>query len=301
MSFARIPRNLMKFSSCAIRPFCALPGRNLPQSWPQMEFSSPLTRSFCTIPQKEPYPYKNKMKRKEYEKQKKALQLELIQLQEWVVKTGQKILIIFEGRDASGKGGTIKRIMEHLDPKVCRVTALGVPSDFVKTQWYYQRYVPHLPGGGEIVLFDRSWYNRAGVEKVMNYCTSEQYDTFMEQTPLLEKMLIQSGMKVFKLWFSVSNEEQAKRFQSRADDPLKQWKLSPTDVAGMDKWELYTAAKDNMFKHTSTEHAPWVSIRSEDKKRARLNAMLHILNTLDYTNKNTDVVTDPDPKIVKVM
>lgn len=257
-------------------------------------------RLFCSNPDasRAPYPYKKKMKRPEYEKKKKELQLELIHFSNWVTKTGQKVLLIFEGRDASGKGGTIKRIMEHLDPKVARVSALSVPSDFVKTQWYYQRYVEHLPGAGEIVLFDRSWYNRAGVERVMNYCTDEQYDIFMEQTPLFEKMLQQQGIQIMKFWYSVSNKEQTKRFDSRASDPLKQWKLSPTDKAGMGLWNAYTDAKENMFKFTSTDNAPWTNIRSEDKKRARINTMRYLLNNFDYDNKNSEIACKPDPKIV---
>lgn len=253
------------------------------------------------IPPMRPEPLiliRKKMKRPEYEKKKQELQLELIQFQNWVVKRGEKVLMIFEGRDASGKGGTIKRIMEHLDPKVARVTALSVPSDFVKTQWYYQRYIEHLPGAGEIVLFDRSWYNRAGVERVMNYCTNEQYDIFNEQTPQLENMLQQSGIRLYKFWFSVSNKEQTKRFDSRASNPLKQWKLSPTDKAGMGLWDSYTAAKENMFKHTSTETARWTNIRSEDKKRARINTMRYLLNDIDYEGKNGLVACAPDPKIV---
>lgn len=244
------------------------------------------------------YPYQEKMPNKVYEQQKRQLQIELLKVQQWVKSTGQRILIIFEGRDAAGKGGTIKRMMEHLNPRGAKVVALEKPSEYERGQWYFQRYIRHLPSAGEIVMFDRSWYNRAGVERVMGFCTPEHYQQFMQQAPELEKMLVQSGIMLFKLWFSVSASEQKRRFQSRAIHPLKQWKLSPIDKASLDKWEEYTQAKEEMFLHTDTDDAPWVVIKSDDKKRARLNAMRHILSKLDYTNKDQLIAIKPDPLIV---
>lgn len=244
------------------------------------------------------YPYHEKMPRKVYDKQKYQLQIELLKMQQWVKATGQKILIIFEGRDAAGKGGTIKRIMEHLNPRGARVVALEKPNPREQTQWYFQRYIEHLPAGGEIVLFDRSWYNRGGVERVMGFCTETQYAQFMRQTPELEKMLVDSGIKLFKLWFSVSQDEQRTRFEARKEHPLKQWKLSPIDKASLDKWKEYTQAKENMFFYTNTSTAPWTVIKSDDKKRARLNAIRYILSRLDYDNKDTEIAVDPDPLIV---
>ncbi|GGF97705.1 polyphosphate kinase 2 [Cysteiniphilum litorale] len=244
------------------------------------------------------YPYQEKMPRKVYEQQKTQLQIELLKMQQWVRSTGQKVLIIFEGRDAAGKGGTIKRMMEHLNPRGARVVALEKPSEREQGQWYFQRYIRHLPTSGEIVLFDRSWYNRAGVEKVMGFCTPEQYQLFLTQAPDLEKMLVQSGIKLFKFWFSVSQKEQKRRFQSRAVHPLKQWKLSPIDKASMDKWNDYTEAKESMFLHTDTELAPWTVIKSDDKKRARINAMRFVLSRLDYKNKDMNIAIKPDPLIV---
>ncbi len=244
------------------------------------------------------YPYKKKMSVKEYEARKKALQIELLKLQNWVKDTGQRIVILFEGRDAAGKGGTIKRFMEHLNPRGARVVALEKPTEVERGQWYFQRYINNLPTAGEIVLFDRSWYNRAGVEKVMGFCTPAEYLEFMRQAPELERMLVRSGIHLFKLWFSVSREEQFRRFQKRRKDPLKQWKLSPIDMASLDKWDDYTRAKESMFFYTDTADAPWTVIKSDDKKRARLNAMLHVLNNLPYANKDDSVVTAPDPLIV---
>ncbi len=244
------------------------------------------------------YPYKKMMARAEYEKKKKELQIELLKMQNWVKETGQRVIILFEGRDAAGKGGTIKRIMEHLNPRGAHVVALEKPTERESTQWYFQRYVKHFPAAGEIVLFDRSWYNRAGVEKVMGFCTPAEYLEFMRQTPELERMLVRSGIKLFKLWFSVSRAEQFRRFQSRREDPLKQWKLSPIDLASLDKWDDYTEAKEAMFFYTDTADAPWTVIKSDDKKRARINAMRYILNNLDYPNKNHKVVVEPDPLIV---
>ncbi len=244
------------------------------------------------------YPYKHPISTAQYEKRKQELQIELLKLQNWVKDTGQKIMILFEGRDAAGKGGTIKRFMEHLNPRGARVVALEKPNEQEKGQWYYQRYIQNLPTAGEIVMFDRSWYNRAGVEKVMNFCTPAEYLEFMRQTPELERMLTRSGIHLFKLWFSVSREEQFRRFQKRRKDLLKQWKLSPIDMDSLDKWDQYTEAKESMFFYTDTKDAPWTVIKSDDKKRARINAMLHILNSLPYDNKDTHIVTAPDPLIV---
>ena len=244
------------------------------------------------------YPYKKKMPRKEYEAEKYTLQIELLKLQNWVRDTGERVVILFEGRDAAGKGGTIKRMMEHLNPRGARVVALEKPTEREKGQWYFQRYIENLPSAGEIVLFDRSWYNRAGVERVMGFCSATEYLEFLRQAPEIERMLVRSGIRLFKFWFSVSRGEQLRRFKSREHDPLKQWKLSPVDLASLDKWDDYTEAKEAMFFHTDTADAPWAVIKSDDKKRARLNAMRHVLSRLPYPNKNEDVQLDPDPLIV---
>jgi len=244
------------------------------------------------------YPYSEKMRGKEYESLKQDLQIELLKMQSWVKETGQRVLIICEGRDAAGKGGTIKRIMEHMNPRGARVVALEKPSEFEKGQWYFQRYIQHLPTTGEIVLMDRSWYNRAGVERVMGFCKPKEYLEFMRQAPDLERMLVRSGIKVFKLWFSVSRNEQFRRFQSRRKDPLKQWKLSPIDLASLDKWDEYTDAKQSMFFYTDTADAPWTVIKSDCKKRARINAMRFLLSELNYSNKDTELIEAPDPLIV---
>ncbi|WP_455216633.1 polyphosphate kinase 2, partial [Kaarinaea lacus] len=228
------------------------------------------------------YPYEDKMDTQEYERLKQELQIELLKMQSWVKDTGQRIVILFEGRDAAGKGGTIKRFMEHMNPRGARVVALEKPSEEEMGQWYFQRYIEHLPSRGEIVLFDRSWYNRAGVERVMGFCKSGDYLEFMRQAPELERMLVRSGILLFKLWFSVSRNEQFRRFQQRQEDPLKHWKLSPIDLASLDKWKDYTEAKEAMFFYTDTADAPWTVIKSDCKKRARINAMRFILNTLDY-------------------
>jgi polyphosphate kinase len=232
------------------------------------------------------YPYKNLLSRKRYESQKYSLQVELLKLQAWVKETGQRVVILFEGRDAAGKGGTIKRVMEHLNPRGARVVALEKPSEIERGQWYFQRYVQHLPTAGEIVLFDRSWYNRAGVERVMGFCSDEEYQEFMRQAPLFERQLVRSGVHLIKFWFSVSQEEQRRRFKERELHPLKQWKLSPVDLASLDKWEDYTKAKEAMFFETDTADAPWTVIKSDCKKRARLNAMRYVLHRLPYTNKD---------------
>jgi polyphosphate kinase 2 len=228
------------------------------------------------------YPYKNKIRRAAYNQHKSELQVELLKVQNWVKQTGQKIVVICEGRDAAGKGGTIKRYMEHLNPRAARVVALEKPTEKERGQWYFQRYVKHLPTEGEMVFFDRSWYNRAGVERVLGFCTSIEYLEFMRQVPDLEKMLARSGIQLFKYWFSVTHEEQLRRFEARQKDPLKQWKLSPVDELSRDKWDEYTEAKESMFFYTDTADAPWVVIKSDDKKRARLNCMQHFLSHLDY-------------------
>lgn len=244
------------------------------------------------------YPYDTKISRKAYEAKKVALQIELLKVQHWAKTTGRRFVLIFEGRDAAGKGGAIKRFTEHLNPRGARVVALEKPSDAERGQWYFQRYIQHLPTSGEIVLFDRSWYNRAGVERAMNFCTPTEYLEFMRQTPKLERMLTRSGIYMFKYWFSVTQAEQRKRFTSRKTDPLKQWKLSPIDEASLDKWGDYTEAKEAMFYYTDTADAPWTIIKSDDKKRARLNCMMHFLHNLDYPDKNRDVVCSPDALIV---
>jgi polyphosphate kinase 2 len=238
------------------------------------------------------------MRRPEYEKTKTRLQIELLKMQNWVKAAGERVVILFEGRDAAGKGGTIKRFMEHLNPRGAHVVALAKPSEVERGQWYFQRYVAHLPSAGEIVLFDRSWYNRAGVERVMGFCSPKEHLEFLRQAPVLERMLVNSGIRLFKLWFSVSREEQARRFRERQTDPLKQWKLSPVDLASFGKWDDYTRAKEEMFFHTDTADAPWTVIRSDDKKRARLNCMRFVLASLPYEGRELSVVGLPEPQIV---
>jgi polyphosphate kinase len=244
------------------------------------------------------YPYQRKMSTQDYEEKKKTLQVELLKVQRWVKDTGQKVVILFEGRDAAGKGGTIKRFMEHLNPRAARVVALEKPSEKERGEWYFQRYIKNLPTEGEIVLFDRSWYNRAGVERVMEFCNPEEYLEFMRQTPELERMMVRSGIKLFKYWFSVTQEEQLNRFKRRQNDPLKQWKLSPIDRASLDKWDEYTEAKEAMFFYTDTADAPWTIVKSSDKKRARISCMQHFLHKLSYPNKDQRLVRKPDPLIV---
>lgn len=248
---------------------------------------------------KEDYPYETRMTREEYELEKYRLQIELLKLQYWGEDTGQRHIIVFEGRDAAGKGGTIKRFTEHLNPRTARVVALNKPSDRELGQWYFQRYIQHFPTAGEIVLFDRSWYNRSGVERVMGFSTDEQYRRFMNQVPLFEKMLADDGIHLTKFWFSVTQTEQRTRFAIRQIDPVRQWKLSPMDLESLDRWEAYTEAKEAMFLHTDTDHAPWISIRSNDKKRARLNAMRYFLSQFEYEGKDHEVVGTPDPLIVR--
>lgn len=244
------------------------------------------------------YPYQNLMSRKNYEKQKYRLQVELLKLQAWVKETGQKVVILFEGRDAAGKGGTIKRFMENLNPRGARIVALEKPTENERGQWYFQRYVQHLPTKGEIVLFDRSWYNRAGVERVMGFCSDDEYNEFMRQTPEFERMLARSGIYLIKFWFSVSQKEQHRRFKERQVHPLKQWKLSPVDLASLDKWDSYTKAKEAMFFSTDTADAPWTVIKSDCKKRARLNALRYILHKIPYNNRDLERIGQVDPLIL---
>ncbi len=244
------------------------------------------------------YPYKNLLRRSTYEKEKFRLQVELLKLQAWVKDTGQRVVILFEGRDAAGKGGAIKRFMEHLNPRGARVVALEKPTEGESGQWYFQRYVQHLPSRGEIALFDRSWYNRAGVERVMGFCSDAEYHEFMRQVPEFERHLVHSGIHLIKFWFSVSREEQRRRFKERQAHPLKQWKLSPIDMASLDKWDHYTRAKEAMFFETDTADAPWTVVKSDCKKRARLNAMRYVLRKLPYTNRDLDKIGKLDPLIV---
>lgn len=244
------------------------------------------------------YPYARPLGRATYEAEKARLQAELLKLQIWTQETGQKFVILMEGRDAAGKGGTIKRFMEHLNPRYARVVALSKPSDIEKGQWFFQRYIQYLPTSGEIVFFDRSWYNRAGVERVMEFCSPSEYLEFMRQVPELERMLVRSGINLHKYWFSVTRPEQLVRFKARETDPLKMWKLSPIDKASLDRWDDYTEAKEAMFFYTDTADAPWVIVKSDDKRRARLNCMRHFLSSVDYPGKNTEIVGQYDPLIV---
>lgn len=244
------------------------------------------------------YPYDDGMKKRAYKKAKTALQIELLKVQRWAKETGQNIIALYEGRDAAGKGGTIKRFMEHLNPRGARVVALNKPTEKELGQWYFQRYVEHLPAAGEMVFFDRSWYNRAGVERVMNFTDEADVQRFLRQCPDFERMLVNSGLILFKFWFSVRQEEQERRFKARETDPLKHWKLSPIDIASREKWDEYTAARETMLKHTHTALNPWTLIKSDDKKRARINCMRFFLHELDYPDKNHDVVGKPDPLIV---
>ena len=248
---------------------------------------------------RENYPYEQRLDRSEYDEQKYLLQVELLKFQNWTHETKSKHVIVFEGRDAAGKGGTIKRFMEHLNPRYARVVALTKPSDREQNQWYFQRYVQQLPTGGEIALFDRSWYNRAVVEHVMGFAAPDEYETFMEHVPLFEAMLVESGITLTKLWFSVTQSEQRTRFIIRQVDPVRQWKLSPMDIQSLDKWEAYTESKEAMFRRTDTDVAPWTTVKSNDKKRARINAMRHFLSRFDYEGKDATVVGEPDPLIVK--
>ncbi|MFF3319979.1 polyphosphate kinase 2 [Streptomyces sp. NPDC003035] len=246
----------------------------------------------------ENYPYDRKVRRGEYERAKRILQIEMLKLQRWAKETGARLIVVCEGRDAAGKGGTIQRFTERLNPRGARIVALDKPTEREAGQWYFQRYVAHLPAPGEIVFFDRSWYNRAGVERVMGFCTDEEYALFLHQCPLFERMLVEDGVHLLKFWFSVSRSEQRTRFAIRQVDPVRQWKLSPTDLASLDLWDDYTAAKVAMFRATDTAHAPWTVVKSNDKRRARLEAMRSLLSRFDYANKDLAAVGEPDPLIV---
>jgi polyphosphate kinase 2 len=247
---------------------------------------------------REDYPYDERMPRDEYEYHKRLLQIELLKLQKWIKASGQHLVILFEGRDAAGKGGTIKRFTEHMNPRGATVVALEKPSERESCQWYFQRYIKHLPAAGEIVLFDRSWYNRAGVERVMGFCDRAEYLEFMRQAPELERMFVRSQIHLVKFWFSVSRAEQRTRFAIRQVDPVRQWKLSPMDLESLDRWDDYTEAKEAMFFYTDTADAPWTVVRSNDKKRARIEAMRHVLGLFEYDDKDPEVVGRPDPKII---
>jgi polyphosphate kinase 2 len=269
-----------------------MPDDNAPQST-DISLPAPAPEAWL-----EDYPYDKKLSRRSYEAQKAKLQAELLKLQLWTEDTGQKFVLLFEGRDAAGKGGTIKRFTEHLNPRTARVVALNKPSIKEAGQWYYQRYIEHLPTQGEIVLYDRSWYNRAGVERVMGFCEPNEYLEFMRQTPDFERMLVRSGIRLFKYWFSVTQNEQRARFKSRETDPLKRWKLSPIDKASLGRWDDYTEAKEAMFFYTDTADAPWTVIKSNDKKRARLACIQHFLASVDYPGKDLHIVGHPDPALV---
>tara|TARA_R110002111_G_scaffold256979_2_gene324545 strand:- start:17742 stop:18656 length:915 start_codon:yes stop_codon:yes gene_type:complete len=270
-----------------------LPQDIVPEEIQQKVKSAKVGQILC-----ESYPYRTKMNRKKYERDIKRLQIELLKLQRWVQLEGERIVLLFEGRDAAGKGGTIKRFMEHLNPRGARIVALPKPTETEQGQWYFQRYIEHLPTKGEIVFFDRSWYNRGVVEPVMGFCRPSEHHTFLREAPQLESMLVNSGIHLFKLWFSVSREEQFRRFKSRETHPLKQWKLSPIDVKSLGLWDEYTKAQNAMFMATDTKACPWTVIRTDDKKRARLNCLHYVLDQFDYPNKDESFVGDIDPKIV---
>lgn len=244
------------------------------------------------------YPYQDRMDMEEYYKQKLGLQIELVKLHNWIHESGQKVLIIFEGRDAAGKGSTIKRFMEHLNPRWANIVALEKPTEDERGQWYFQRYVKHLPSRGQIIFFDRSWYNRAGVERVMDFCSNDDYEHFLENVPLFERMLTQSGTFLIKFYLSVSRDEQARRFKQRETNPLKKWKLSPIDKEAQQKWDDYTEAKNEMFVRTNSAHCPWIVIKSEDKRRGRIETMKAVLNSFEYPDKNESFVGKTDPLIV---
>jgi polyphosphate kinase len=244
---------------------------------------------------REGYPYDRRITRLEYERTKRLLQIELLKLQAWVKEEGRRLVLVFEGRDAAGKGGTIRRYTEHLNPRGARVVALEKPTDVQRGQWYFQRYVEQLPSAGEIVFFDRSWYNRAGVERVMGFCDEEEYRRFMAQAPPFERMLVEDGIDLIKFWFSVTQSEQRTRFTLRRVDPVKQWKLSPMDLASLDKWDAYTDAKEQMFRSTHTSYAPWTVVKSNDKRRGRIESMRYVLSRFDYPGKSPEVVGSADP------
>lgn len=248
---------------------------------------------------REDYPYETLMDREEYEEAKYRLQIELLKLQYWAEDNGERHVVVFEGRDAAGKGGTIKRFMEHLNPRAARVVALTKPTTTEQGQWYFQRYIEHFPTSGEIVLFDRSWYNRGGVERVMGFCSDDEYAAFMRQTPEFERLIVDEGIHLTKFWFSVTRREQRTRFAIRQIDPVRRWKLSPMDLESLGRWDLYSAAKEAMFVGTDTDHAPWITVRSNDKKRARLNAMRYFLGQFSYEGKDETVVGKVDPLIVQ--
>lgn len=239
---------------------------------------------------------KKKINKEVYESELFRMQLELVKLQEWIKQQGLKVVVIFEGRDAAGKGGVIKRITQHLNPRICRVVALPAPTERETTQWYFQRYVPHLPAAGEMVLFDRSWYNRAGVERVMGFCNEDEYSEFLRSCPEFERMLVRSGIMVIKYWFSVSDEEQEKRFQSRLEEPHKRWKLSPMDLESRCRWVEYSKAKDQMFAHTDIKQSPWYVVKSDIKKHARLNCISHLLSMIPYEDLTPEPIQLPDRK-----
>ena len=247
---------------------------------------------------REEYPYPERLSREEYDHLKRGLQIELLKLQYWVRERGGRFVVVFEGRDAAGKGSTIKRFMEHLNPRFAQVVALDIPTEREKHQWYFQRYVAHLPTAGEMVLFDRSWYNRAGVERVMGFCTDAEYESFLQQVPEFERLLVDDGIHLTKFWFSVTPAEQRTRFAIRRIDPVRQWKLSPMDVESLDKWDGYTEAKEAMFHYTDVEWAPWTVVKSNDKKRARLEAIKHVLLKFDYEGKDCDVIGQPDKHLI---
>ena len=285
----------------AVKPAPVQPPESKPVSRPAEKNPVPRPPSPAEIRQafeSGKYPYGRKIARSKYEKEKAQLQAELLKVQLWARETGERFILLFEGRDAAGKGGTIKRFTEHLNPRSARVVALEKPSDVERGQWFFQRYISHLPTSGEMVLFDRSWYNRAGVERVMGFCQPNDYLEFMRQTPEFERMLVRSGIRLYKFWFSVTQAEQRRRFNARETDPLKQWKLSPIDLASLEMWDDYTEAKEAMFFYTDTADAPWTVIKSDDKKRARLNCMRYFLSTLDYPGKDYRIAQPPDPLIV---
>jgi polyphosphate kinase 2 len=264
---------------------------------PQPRPDDGAARDLRTMERETPYP--ERMRRRAYEEELQLLQIELVKLQAWVQETGARVAMVFEGRDAAGKGGAIKRFTEHLNPRVARVVALPRPNETEMGQWYFQRYVSRLPTRGEIVLFDRSWYNRAGVERVMGFATPAQYGEFLRQAPELERSLVDAGMHLFKLWFTVSREEQARRFDARRSDPLKVWKLSPMDEASRERFDDYSAARDAMLVATDSAAAPWTVVNSNDKRRARIEAIRHVLSSLDYTHRDDGTARAPDPRVVR--
>ena len=244
-------------------------------------------------------PYPQRLRRKTYETELLPLQVELVKLQSWIQQSGERVLIIFEGRDAAGKGGAIRTFTQYLNPRVAHVVALAKPNETERTQWYFQRYIRHLPSGGEMMLFDRSWYNRAGVERVMEFCTPAEYGEFLRQVPDLERSLVDSGLRLFKLWFTVSREEQRRRFDARRDDPLKTWKFSPMDEASAARFEQYSQARDEMLVATDSVSAPWTIVNSNDKRRARLEAIRHVLHAIDYDHRDDTIAGAPDPRVVR--